>query len=120
MNRPPKLEVHDFSTAAPMLSGVSANPGWPEVMSPSTEQKDRIDELGATAVAKGHESTSTTWSGTTVGGENTKSRPTTHGTMDAAEGGGTTRDSPVASSVSYAVAIYPYMAEQDDEFDVVV
>ena len=27
---------------------------------------------------------------------------------------------PAANGVSYAVAIYPYMAEQDDEFDVVV
>lgn len=25
-----------------------------------------------------------------------------------------------ATGLSYAVAIYPYMAEQDDEFDVVV
>jgi bZIP factor len=33
----------------------------------------------------------------------------------------TSREMPTFSSeVSYAVAIYPYMAEQEDEFDVVV
>jgi hypothetical protein len=37
-------------------------------------------------------------------------------------GGNTQREMPtvVSTGVSYAVAIYPYMAEQDDEFDVVV
>ena len=30
------------------------------------------------------------------------------------------REMPPATEVSYAVAIYPYMAEQEDEFDVVV
>lgn len=48
----------------------------------------------------------------------------TRGTTEAGEqaGGSTVREMPAPSSsgVSYAVAIYPYMAEQDDEFDVVV
>ena len=30
------------------------------------------------------------------------------------------REIPPSTGVSYAVAIYPYMAEQEDEFDVVV
>jgi hypothetical protein len=30
------------------------------------------------------------------------------------------REVPVTAEISYAVAIYPYMAEQEDEFDVVV
>ena len=30
------------------------------------------------------------------------------------------REMPPPTEVSYAVAIYPYMAEQEDEFDVVV
>ena len=30
------------------------------------------------------------------------------------------REVPVSSEISYSVAIYPYMAEQEDEFDVIV
>jgi bZIP factor len=30
------------------------------------------------------------------------------------------REVPVPAEISYAVAIYPYMAEQEDEFDVAV
>ena len=117
--RPPKLEVNDIS--GPPLSGTSSQPGWPEVMSPSTEQKDRVDEPTANGTSRTHESYSTTISGTTVLGgtsESTKSR-----NSEAVEASGSThvRENPVTSSgVSYAVAIYPYMAEQDDEFDVVV
>ena len=47
------------------------------------------------------------------------------GTSGVSEGPETTtppvlREMPPATEVSYAVAIYPYMAEQEDEFDVVV
>jgi protein STE50 len=59
-------------------------------------------------------STSTT---TTVVGSATDT------SKSGAEAGGSShvRENSVTSTgVSYAVAIYPYMAEQDDEFDVVV
>lgn len=124
ITRPPKLEVHDISAATPIMSGVSAQPGWPEVMSPSLDNKDR-DELATGA----HSSTAT---GTTLVGsasnglaESMKSRSTLVGSANT-DGGeitssASTRETPVPSSgVSYAVAIYPYMAEQEDEFDVVV
>ena len=39
---------------------------------------------------------------------------------DGARGNRDIADTSQADGVSYAVAIYPYMAEQDDEFDVVV
>jgi bZIP factor len=39
---------------------------------------------------------------------------------DQNEIGTPAREVPVTAEISYAVAIYPYMAEQEDEFDVVV
>ena len=45
------------------------------------------------------------------------------GSADGADGSRTTRevtDTLQTDGISYAVAIYPYMAEQEDEFDVVV
>jgi hypothetical protein len=41
-------------------------------------------------------------------------------TSDHNDIGTPTREAPVSAEISYAVAIYPYMAEQGDEFDVVV
>jgi bZIP factor len=41
-------------------------------------------------------------------------------TSDHNEIGTPAREVPVTAEISYAVAIYPYMAEQEDEFDVVV
>jgi hypothetical protein len=117
-NRPPKLEVSDFANA-PMLSGSSAQPGWPEVMSPSSEQKDRVDDATMNGASRGHDST---MSGTTVVGGSADSTRSSRA-ADGGDGGSGShaRENPVAmSGVSYAVAIYPYMAEQDDEFDVVV
>jgi len=109
-NRPPRLEVNDFSAPAPMLSGSSGHVGWPEVLSPSAEQKDRIIE--DTSASR---SDSVLTGSTAVGSEPARSRGT------EGESGSSARENPVAlSGVSYAVAIYPYMAEQDDEFDVVV
>ena len=111
--RPPRLEVSDLSTPAPPLTGTTPQAGWPEVMSPVIENKS------------GEESTSTreTSSATLVGSaqssaDSTKSRTTTlYGSTEAET---LKREMPPSMGVSYAVAIYPYMAEQEDEFDVVV
>lgn len=110
--RPPRLEVNDL-TMTPNLSGVSPQPPWLEVMSPGVE-KDKSDDLSAITptasfISSANEgSRNRAGSSTTVDGES-------HG------GGGNVRETPVAlAGVSYAVAIYPYMAEQEDEFDVVV
>ena len=101
--RPPKLQVNSqLPNQAPgIMTGVpNGQSGWPELMSPMVEHK------GDTSA------------------DASKSQGDT-GPAGAAEGteGGTPpvlREMPPASEVSYAVAIYPYMAEQDDEFDVVV
>ena len=122
-NRPPKLEVNDI--AAPPVAGASGQPGWPEVMSPSTVQGERVEEATTPATARTHDSTATMMTGTTVVGTSetagTRSRVTTEA-VDTSATFPHVREPSVASSsgVSYAVAIYPYMAEQDDEFDVVV
>lgn len=117
-SRPPKLEVNDLS--GPIMTGVNPQPGWPEVMSPTTEQKEQ-DMSGSLAGGAGPGG-----SGPTPGSGGTMSEKARGGGSEAGESGtgmgtGVVREIPVPiAGVSYAVAIYPYMAEQDDEFDVVV
>jgi bZIP factor len=99
--RPPKLQIHGHNTPAPLLSGASEKPGWPDVMTPSIESKERQDEFVSTV---------------TTGA-------TAHSVDHSADtNANTTQREPVApgAGLSYAVAIYPYMAEQEDEFDVIV
>ncbi|KAH9935908.1 uncharacterized protein BXZ73DRAFT_45294 [Epithele typhae] len=99
--RPPKLQVNSqLPHQTPgLLTGVpNGQSGWPELMSPLVESK--------------HES----------GPDGNK---TQNDGVNGAEGSEAAtppvlREMPPATEVSYAVAIYPYMAEQEDEFDVVV
>ncbi|KZT10050.1 uncharacterized protein LAESUDRAFT_756252 [Laetiporus sulphureus 93-53] len=80
-------KLHHPNGAPPLMTGVpNAQSGWPELMSPAIESKDRVDEQ--------------------EGGD--------------PAGSSVVREIPPSTGVSYAVAIYPYMAEQEDEFDVVV
>jgi protein STE50 len=107
-SRPPKLEVNDLSQ--PIMTGVNPQPGWPEIMSPTIEQKEQ--DLGSAG-------------NSSAGGMNGSSEKSRNagGSGDSGEGGTgpVVREIPVPiAGVSYAVAIYPYMAEQDDEFDVIV
>ncbi|KAG1746713.1 uncharacterized protein EDB91DRAFT_1236126 [Suillus paluster] len=97
--RPPKLEVNDISPPAPPLTGTTPQAGWPEVMSPILEKQEH-DAVNIRDTC----SSSTTLVGHTSTAEDTARREMP----------------PPMSGVSYAVAIYPYMAEQEDEFDVVV
>ncbi|KAJ7576885.1 hypothetical protein C8J56DRAFT_1007330 [Mycena floridula] len=113
--RPPKLEVNDLSAAPSLMSGLSPQPGgWPEpgFLSPSVESS-RGEETPVSAALQPHILTQL---GSSV------ATPTHDGIKSPEQPLGSSREMPVASSsgVSYAVAIYPYMAEQDDEFDVVV
>lgn len=108
--RPPRLEVSDLS-APPPLTATTPQAGWPEVMSPIIENKAGEDSssremISATSVNSGQSS------------DSAKSRTTTlYGSTEAES---TKREMPPSMGVSYAVAIYPYMAEQEDEFDVIV
>ena len=100
--RPPKLQVNSHvNGVAPgiMTGGPNAQSGWPEIMSPALEGKggpeDQSQNSGSAALSS----------------------------ADGADGARTTRevtDTLQTDGISYAVAIYPYMAEQEDEFDVVV
>ncbi|EGN96627.1 hypothetical protein SERLA73DRAFT_93174 [Serpula lacrymans var. lacrymans S7.3] len=127
VSRPPKLEVNDLSVSAP-LTGTTPQAGWPEVMSPSLDNRERAEEFGGngsnTVNAPVSVSVSTPPSGdSTSGHTSTKSRNISiASTATVVEGSGASvREMPIPiSEVSYAVAIYPYMAEQEDEFDVVV
>lgn len=98
--RPP-LQVNSQlpNQTAGLLTGVpNGQSGWPELMSPLVESKGD------------------------AGGDTSKSQAGASGAGDGADGGAppVLREMPPATEVSYAVAIYPYMAEQEDEFDVVV
>lgn len=113
--RPPRLEVSDLSAPAPPLTGTTPQAGWPEVMSPIVENKSGEDGANsretssATLVNPGQSPSPSDYS---------RSTPTTM--YGSAEAESTKREIPPSMGVSYAVAIYPYMAEQEDEFDVVV
>lgn len=107
-SRPPKLEVSDLSQ--PIMTGVSPQPGWPEIMSPTTEHKEH--EFAASTAGSG---------GGSVGNLSEKGRGGSEAGENGSTGGGVVREIPIPiAGVSYAVAIYPYMAEQEDEFDVKV
>ena len=119
-HRPPKLEVQSLAT--PISSaGSSLHPGWSEGNASLAGDQDAMIPGSATTQTSQF-STSSTLVGTGANGNGHDSTRVRPGNADT-EGGGAsgTREMPVASNgVSYAVAIYPYMAEQDDEFDVVV
>lgn len=80
----------------PNISGTQPSGGWPasEVMSPPIDAKHEDDKSSATLVSVDE----TLPDGSVVGKDVVVPPP----------------------NISYAVAIYPYMAEQEDEFDVVV
>lgn len=112
--RPPLLQVQS-TTLGPngqqpghaqpgLLTGGNGKSGWPEALSPAIDNKDRHEDLPSSTLL----STSTTDSGTH---HQESSGPTVNVKESMPSGTGT---------LSYAVAIYPYMAEQEDEFDVVV
>lgn len=107
-SRPPKLQIHGShnGTTAPLMTGISEKPGWPEVMSPSVETKaEEMMSAAGTALSNG------TANGTSfdTGGNDHTSHSMNRDNLPS-----------IAAALSYAVAIYPYMAEQEDEFDVVV
>lgn len=100
-NRSVTVRPTKFNATSPPLNTATGaqSHGWPELMSPAVDQKDKMDELGA-------------------GGSVSVADENVH-----ASGGfqtGRQESTVQATNVSYAVAIYPYMAEQEDEFDVVV
>ncbi|KAI0041049.1 hypothetical protein FA95DRAFT_1501961 [Auriscalpium vulgare] len=116
LSRPPRLQVHpnvEGGVAPPLLTGVSAQPGWPEVMSPSLDNRERADEANGKASGSGEAPRSAVPHTALTASSST-------GGTDHSESGTPAREVPVTSDISYAVAIYPYMAEQEDEFDVVV
>jgi hypothetical protein len=129
MNRPPRLEVQDLSTPAALSSSLSPQPGWPDqsILSPAVEGNARADELsvpGSAAPTPGPQQISAHHlSGTTLGASpepSLKSRSSEINDQPPSASM-SARDVPVPSGgISYAVAIYPYMAEHEDEFDVVV
>ena len=103
--RPLRLQVNPHPGAPGLLSAVpNGQSGWPELMSPAVENKEGAHELGSSASTE-----NASGSNTGSSSENAPPAPPT-----------VLREIPPSTGVSYAVAIYPYMAEQEDEFDVVV
>ncbi|OBZ74106.1 hypothetical protein A0H81_06013 [Grifola frondosa] len=106
--RPPKLQVNShLANPAPaiMTGGPNAQSGWPDaLMSPSVE-KERVEEVSAPPAEP-------------VKSQNAIASTTASLAEDTTPS--VVREIPPSTGVSYAVAIYPYMAEQEDEFDVVV
>ncbi|TFK18985.1 protein kinase regulator [Coprinopsis marcescibilis] len=120
-NRPPKLEVQDLSASTPLPSTtLSPQPGWPEpgvsspAIEPSRDENSTLTPASATLI-------STQLSGTTLNGPDSRSKNGSENFDSLPSATLSSREAlPNPNGISYAVAIYPYMAEQDDEFDVVV
>ncbi len=122
-HRPPRLEVSDLSTSSgPLSTTLTPQPGWPEAGLPSPLVERGGDDSATTPASSSSRITpSTSSDGTLTVPSSNGHRPDTR--IGENQHGG--HSSPVViplpnGSVSYAVAIYPYMAEQEDEFDVVV
>jgi hypothetical protein len=114
-SRPPRLQMHPETAVGvvpPLMTGASVQPGWPDVASPSVDTKDREDAIDRERV-KGSSSSDPPRSAVPHTAITTAS-------PEHNEIGTPAREVPVTAEISYAVAIYPYMAEQEDEFDVVV
>jgi len=130
--RPPKLEVQDLSAPTPLQSSlVSPHPGWPDgSLSPAVESQRNEDN----SPNRSSTTQSLTLSGTTMIGSDSgvvsALAPMT--ALDTSGSKSEVHEQPQhqrshniptpkdLSGISYAVAIYPYMAELEDEFDVVV
>ncbi|KAF9453601.1 hypothetical protein P691DRAFT_658207 [Macrolepiota fuliginosa MF-IS2] len=121
-HRPPRLEVSDLSTSSgPLSTTLTPQPGWPEpgFPSPLIDQHKGDDSATTPASASSRTMASTNSDGTlTVPGISAPKPETRVG--DNQHGGSPVAIPVPSGNVSYAVAIYPYMAEQEDEFDVVV
>lgn len=132
-HRPPKLEVQDFSTTN-LTPGINLQPGWEgngSYLSGTSPHGDdtAVPNSASTQVSLLTVSSANYGSSTLVvpspnpsmNQDTSRSKSDGDG-FDASNGGVSVREMPPASSngKSYAVAIYPYMAEQEDEFDVVV
>ncbi|KXN86547.1 Protein STE50 [Leucoagaricus sp. SymC.cos] len=124
-HRPPRLEVSDLSTSSgPLSTALTPQPGWPEAGFPSPLTDQRKEESTTTPGS----SSTTSRTGNLSGSENTLTVPGSTPSKSepkSSENQQTNHTSPVAiptpnGNRSYAVAVYPYMAEQEDEFDVVV
>ncbi|KAH9000304.1 hypothetical protein EDB92DRAFT_485390 [Lactarius akahatsu] len=116
-SRPPRLQMHPEAAAGvvpPLMTGTSVQPGWPEVTSPAVDNKDRDDAIDRERV-KGLGNSDPPRSAVPHTAIATASTSNEHNEI-----GTPAREVPVTAEISYAVAIYPYMAEQEDEFDVVV
>lgn len=135
-HRPPRLEVQDMSNSngTPVVSHSQSS--WLEnAPPPGVDSLRNDDNLPAPNSATAQNShlliSNMTCGGSTLvapsPSPSTMSQETIRTRSDVenfenANGGFTSRDvlPSISNGVSYAVAIYPYMAEQNDEFDVVV
>lgn len=104
-----------------LTTGLSPQPGWPSensMLSPGVVDGKSLGSSGLDESQMSQSSVGSNMTGTTlvnsVGGHGS------HGSHGSSSSISTAREIPASTGISYAVAIYPYMAEQDDEFDVVV
>ncbi|KIK56128.1 hypothetical protein GYMLUDRAFT_47338 [Collybiopsis luxurians FD-317 M1] len=118
---------NDLSVHAPLLSsgvgGLSPQPNWPEheIVSSLVKTQRRVEGVGDDSLLGIPPSSAVIVARTAAGSS---------GQSKAGKSRGSTTETPLLSSgtempmastgVSYALAIYPYMAEQEDELDIVV
>lgn len=115
-NSTPRFEVSDLSTTSGSAS--TTLPSWPEAGLPSSLADQRKEDLATPP-------SSSTLKATSSASENTLMVPGSSPQSRISEKQQSNHPNPASiptphGQVSYAIAIYPYMAEQEDEFDVVV
>lgn len=126
-HRPPRLDVQEATVSTPGLPSNTLSPqqpgGWPEASTPAPGDREHRPDESTMSLPSTQQSydRSNSLSGTTLNGSvNTVSETRTVGDQ-APLGASSGREIPPnLQGISYAVAIYPYMAEMEDEFDVVV
>lgn len=128
-HRPPRLDVQDSSVSTPLPTSNGTQPGgWPEASTPAPGDNHHKSDESSTltpasaATIHSHSSTGTGFSGSTLVGSgfNAGEATRTNGDQAPVTTSSGREIPPNLHGISYAVAIYPYMAEMEDEFDVVV
>jgi len=115
----PRLEVSDLSTTSGSPSATL--PGWPEVGLPSSLIDQRKEDPATPSSSLASKTTASPSEHTLVvpGSSPQKLESRINENQQSNHPNPASIPTP-SGQVSYAVAIYPYMAEQEDEFDVIV
>jgi len=118
-NSTPRFEVSDLSTTSG--SPLTTLPSWPETGLPSSLADQRKEDPATPPSSSTSKATSSASENMLVVPGSSPQKPESRISEKLQSNHPTPASIPTPhGQVSYAIAIYPYMAEQEDEFDVIV